>query len=514
MPVLTLLESPPEFCSAYKPLSIGVTSSKHPNNTTPGESGISITTIKLADAADVLTYGAPLAVGDLFINHSTTPLGVLPAGQTLKITGCSITSYNGVWRVLKEVTDKVKVIACDNFGTATVGTLEKYYNNYTLVATLTNQSSVGYTTYDISPDQSGVFYMDPSDHLRATFKDIFLLAESGVPFSAIDAERYITQTYGVLFSEAYDIPDANGVSAYTKLEKLGATLLVRDLIAVNNVQPYHHLDEPDGAPDLLWEDDLDDYTVTSSGTYRWLTYRETGVDYNERTAHRCSYSDAVWLAILYAGDTSVEGNTGYRIRHSYVLSSGASATTFTNMVLEKDSYLFNVGAEALALPSDIVRYSIALYLGNTEVIPPTWYTIDEPCFPATRFHVFNRFGALDNYTVDGSRIGRSVDVRRKVVSKSSMSRTITTAGDHQRRTYASDPLAIYSQTTRKEGQDTARWILDELLSSPDVRVQIYDGANPAYTRIIFDTNKADAGIRASKFDLSWTMGTDNQRQRR
>lgn len=511
---LTLIESPPTFCSAYKPLSIGVTSSRHPTNNLPGESGIAITTIKLADAADVTLYGAPLAVGDVFILHSITPLGVLPAGQMLKVTGCDLAAYDGTWRVLKEVSDKIKVIACDDFGTATLGNLEKYYENYTLVARLTNQASAGFTEYEVSPDQSGVFYMDPSDHIRASFRDVFNIAESGVPTTPIDAERYITQTYGVLFSEAYNVPGADGVNAYTRLDKTGYTLLVRDLIAVNSVQPYHHLDEDSLVPDLLWEDDLDDYTVNDTGTYRWLTYRETGTEYDERTAHRCAYSDAVWLAILYAGTASTPGNTGYRIRHSYTQSNGSSTTTFTNVTLDKDSYLFNVGAEALGLPSDVVRYSIAFYLGNTEVIPPTWYTIDAPCFPTTRFHVFNRFGALDSYTADGSRLSRAVQVSRKIAKKTGMSRTITVAGDHNRRTYATEPGAVYEQSTRKEGIDTARWILDELLSSPDVRIQVYNGDQPAYTRVIFETNKADAGERASKFDLSWTLGVDNQRQRR
>ncbi len=169
MPVLTLLESPPEFCSAYKPLSIGVTSQRHPVNTMPGESGIAILSIKLADATDVAFHGAPLEEGDVFIYHSSVPLAVLPAGQTLKVTACNILEYNGVWRVLKEVGDKVKVIACDNFGTAIMGNLEKYYENYTLIGTLTNQASTGFTYYDVAPDQAGVFYMDPSDHIRATF---------------------------------------------------------------------------------------------------------------------------------------------------------------------------------------------------------------------------------------------------------------------------------------------------------------------------------------------------------
>ena len=510
MPVLTLLESPPEFCSAYKPLSIGVTSQRHPVNTMPGESGIAILSIKLADATDVAFHGAPLEEGDVFIYHSSVPLGVLPAGQTLKVTACNILEYNGVWRVLKEVGDKVKVIACDNFGTAIMGTLEKYYENYTLIGTLTNQSSVGFTYYDVAPDQSGVFYMDPSDHIRATFKDVFFIAEAGDPFALIDAERYITQQYAVDFSEAYNIPDADAVNVYTELGKKGATLVVADLIAVNSVQPYVHLDETNDTPDLLWETDLDDYVVNGAFRKRWLTYRQGDFNYDIRSAQRCAYSDPCWLAFL-----NDETDVTYRLRRQYIQTNGSTTTTFEDVVLSKDSYILNAGAEALALPTDTVRYSVALFhVSAATVIPETWFTIDPTCHTGTRFYVFNRFGAIDNYTADGTRISRAMEVKRKLVSKSGMARTITVAGDYQRRTYATEPLAVYEQTTRKEGIEAARWILDELLASPDVRIQVYDGDQPAYTRVIMETDKAGAGVRAAKFDLSWTLGTDNQRQRR
>lgn len=506
---LTLIETPPAFCSAYKPLSIVVTSTKHPNNTAPGESGIAILTIKVADASDVATHGAPLAIGDLFIWHSTVSIGVLPIGQTVKVSGSDISAYDGVWRVLKEVGTKVTVIACDNFGTAIMGTVEKYYENYTLVASLSTQAVNGTKHYDVSPNSAGQFEFDPSDRIRATFKDVFDIADTTAATVPVDAEKYITQQYEVLFEEAYNIPDVNGVNVYTELHKKGATLLAKDLVAVNSVQPYVHLDETDGDPDLLWEDDLDDYAITGATPYRWLTHRHHGSTYNTRTAQRCAHSDACWLAFLYMGTSAT-----YRIRRHFINAAGATTTTYEDVVIDKDSYLLNAGAEALGLPTNVVRYSVALYSDTTEVLPETWFTIEEPCYDVARFYVFNRFGGIDNYTADGSRMSRGIDVKRKTVGKSSMARTLTVAGDYQRRTYATEPLAIYEQTTRKEGKETARWIVDELLSSPDVRIQQYDGDTPAYTRVIFGTDKADAGVRAERFDLTWTLGTDNQRQRR
>ena len=507
---LFLVESPPTFRSAYKPLSIGLTSTKHPNNTTPGESGISILKIKVADAADVATHGSPLEVGDLFIWHATVSLGLFPVGQTVKVTGSDITAYDGVWRVLKEVGAKVTVIACDDFGTAIMGLMEKYYENYTLVARLTTQAVNGTKEYDVSPDPSGVFYLDPSDRIRATFKDVFSIADSSLSTQLIDAEKYITQQYEVLFEEAYNIPDADGINVYTELKKKGASLIVKDKVAVNSVQPYHHLEEVSGNNDLLWEDDLDDYTVTSSGSYRFLTYRNGGSTYNERTAQRCGYSDAVWLAFLYAGTAP----DTYRIRRRTINASGATTTTFEDVILEKDSYIINVGPEASSFSTNIVRYSVALYYGSTELITEIWFTIDETCDRGTRFYVFNRFGALDAYTADGGKLSKGTDVNRRTISKPMMGATIGVGGDYNRRTYATDPTATYEQTTRKEGIEAARWIIDEMLSSPDVRLQVYDGDVAAYTPVIFDKDKASAGVRASRFDLSWTLGVDNIRQTR
>lgn len=507
---LTIVEQPPTFSSAYKPLTIGITSTKHPNNTTPGESGIAILTIKVADAADVATYGSPLDVGDVFIGHSTVALGILPVGQTLKVTGSNIPAYDGVWRVLKEVSDKVKVINADDFGVAGIGTMEKYYEGYTLIGKLGVQAVGGTTLYDVSPDlSSGVFYLDPSDRIRATFKDVFGIADSDLPTQLIDAEKYITQKYGVLFEEAYNIPGADGVSVYTKLEKTGATTIVRDKIAVNSVQPYHHVAEVTGSTDLLWEDDLDAYTVDSTGEYRFLTYRNGGSTYSERTAQRCAHSDAVWLAFLFKGTDDT-----YRIRRKTYQASGAATTTFEDVTLEKDSYLINVGPEASSFGTDVVRYSVSLYFGSTELIPEIWFTIDATCYAGTRFYALNRFGAIDSYTVDGGKASRSVEVKRSVLSKPMMGRRLTVAGDYNRRTYASDPVATYEQTTRKEGIEAARWILDELLSSPDVRIQIYNRDYAVYTPVIFDTDKANAGVRASAFNLSWSLGVDNIRQTR
>lgn len=515
---LTLVSYPDDFCSAYKPLSFGVTSTKHPDNTTAGESGIAINIIRVADATDVATYGAPLEEGDLFVYHTVVTLGVLPVGQTVKITGSNIVEYNGVWRVLKEVSDKVKVIDAEDFGAAIMGTMEKYYENYTLIAGVTVEASSTVKYYDVGPDSDGVFLIEPSGRLRNTFKDVFELADSeSLTTAAIDAAEYITQTYRIQVEEAYNIPDSDGVNVYTLLGKSGSLLLIADRVAVNSIQPYHHVNETDQSVDLNWQDDLNDYILSDDGDTgkRWLTYRDHGPTFDHRKAQRQKYDDPVWLGFLYGGDAaSTEGNAGYRIKYTYVTSAGSTSSSFLNITLDSESYIINVGAEALSLPSTIVRYAIAMYYGNTEVIPDTWFAIEEECFDTTRFYVLNRFGAIDSYTADGGKVTRDIDVKRRVIERSNMGRYIPVAGDYNRRTYATESTAFFTQSTRKESIEQARWILDELLSSPDVRIQRYNGNNLAYTPVIFSTNKASAGYGPARFTLQWSLGVDNMRQQR
>ena len=507
---LTVIEQPPRFVSAYKPMLIGVTSTKSPNNTTPFESGIPISTIKEADSTDVTTYGAPLEVGDVFVVHTSVTVTVLPIGQTLKISACDITDYDGVHRVTKVISDTVLVIDSEPFGEAITGLLEKHYENFTVYARCTLQDG-RQRTYDISADSDGTFYLDPSDFIRSTFNDVFTIANATDAFALIDAETYITMGYYVNCFEAYNVPDDDGINVYTEQEKDGDVANVLNKIAVNSVQPYHHINEGTGAIDYLWDEDMEPYeTADDGGTYRFLSYHPGTSTYNVDTAHRCAYTDPVWLAFLWADTT----NTDIRYRLNYFNVNGSNTTVFGDLTANKKSYLFNAGAEAIGVPDTALRYSVAIYRNNTELIPPVWFTIDETCQAGTRFYLFNRFGAIDQYTVDGGKVSRSMEVDRLVTTKNYIAKTLGVGGDYNRRTYATAVTASYEQDTRTERKEKARWILDELLTSPDVRLQIYNGDSPAYTHVILDTDKGDAGIRGQRYRMRWSLGVDNVRARR
>lgn len=499
------------FRSAYGPLEVVVTSTRSPVNSQPGESGISIGTVKVADATDVATYGAPLEVGDLFIYHAVVTLGTWGVGQTVKVEGTDVAAYNTVWRILKLVSDKVIVINADDNGTAIGGTLSKHYENYVLFGTVTMEAATDPQVYRLRPTSDGTFILDASDFAQRTFRDVFEIADTDAAVSAIGGNEYITQRWSVLFEEGYNIPDSDGVNVFTEMGKDGDEASVLNMVAVNSVQPYHHIDEGTGTPDLLWEDRLQDYVAADdggAGSYRWLTYHPSTGSYDERVARRVSREDDHWLGFLWD-----DLNEDVRIRVFYVFSNGIPGFTFIDLTADEDSHIINVGADKLGVPSDVVRYSVALFRGNTEIIPATWYTIEDNCIERTLFHAFNSFGCLDSYGVNG-RVSREDNVKRFTVTKRNIRKTLTVAGDYNRRTYAVEPEADFSVVMRKEPKEIIRWFSDEILKSPDVRLRIYDGDVAAYTPVIFDTSKVDLGSRGARIELEWSLGVDNRKQRR
>jgi len=505
----TLSASPTGFRSAYGPLEVVLNSPRSPVNTIAGESSIPISQVKLADATDVSIYGSPLEVGDLFVQHAAVPLGTWTAGQTMKVEGTDIDSYNAVWRILKVVTDKVIVINATHVGTATGGLLSKHYENYTVFAEVKMQATSEKITYELKPNSAGEFVLNPTDFAQRSFKDIFEIADPSLDFGLIDAETYITQNWSAYFTEGYNVPDADGVNVFEYREKLGDTLSIANLIAVNSVQPYHHIEEGTGLPDMLWEDHLEDYTVsTEEIRRRWLTFHPSTGSYDSQTARRVAYNDDHWLAFLWSGATET-----LRVKVDYTLSNGVTSSLYTDVSVSKKSYLMNVGADTLGLDPSVVKYGVSLYFGTTKLIAETWYTVENSCEPRTVFHALNSFGSIDTYGVDG-KVNRSTTIKRQTVTKPNIRRTLTTAGDYNRRTYATTTQRGYSITTRKEPKAIVRWLCDEVIESPDVRAQIYNGDVDAYTYVIFGNEKVGMGYRASRLELEWSYGVDNRKQRR
>ena len=519
MAELSIVSQPPRFASAYKPMRVVVESPRAPVNTLAGESNIGIADIKAADALDVATYGNGLAVGDVFIKHSNVALGTWGVGQTVRVTQSDIPEYNGTWRILKLISDKVIVIDAEHRGNAIAGRLAKYYEGYVCIA-LAKMERGGSRRFNLTSGSDGYFTIDVSDFAARTFGNVFEIARGEQPPVAIKANGYITQKYQIFFSEGYMIPNEFGVNVFTEMGKGGGQVTLRESIAVNNVQPYHHMDGRTEAPDMQWMDDLDGYVMTASPrSTKFLTFAPTGnnptAGYDQQRAARASFSEDYWLGALWSTGLADSGPDLNVIWH---LSDGSNGGAYIDLPIpDCHSFLVNVGPKALeaVLPPNTVYYRVVIRnIANGTMSESRYITVDQSCDTARRMYFLNAFGAIDQYTVDGKE-GMEANIKRSLVRKDYMEpNLVPTLGDYNARVYKVDIQRRRYATTRKEPVDVLRWLGNELLESPDVRTRIYDDDVAIWTPVILTTDSADMGERGGKMDLEYVFGVDNRKHRR
>ena len=524
MAILNLTQQPSRFASAYKPMEFVFTSQKSPVNSAPGESNIGVASIGVATAGDVIAYGAPLEVGDVFVVHGFSPLTNWPLGQMITLSQGVSGHYNGEWRVLKQVSTTVTVIDAEDLGSDTGGRISKFYENYSLIASIVFADMPYAVEKNIIADPDGNFVLDVSDVAQRVFDpngtkgDIFKIAEPDQPFALIDAEGYITAKYTVSIIQGYMVPDANGNNVYFRAIKPQPTITTAELIAVNSVQPYHHIDEQTGETDLLWDDNLAQYEVAIEPgliSRRFLTYRPLGGElthatYDPRIAQRVGPEDDLWLAFLWG----LEATNRLSLRISAFTENGfALGSTDTAMVPNRASHLFNAGPNALTLPSGTHHYRISIANDLSQnVVGPIWATVDTKCDSGARFYYLNAFGAIDQYTLE-SKVSRETSIKRRTVTRDGMRTTPGRRGDYNRRTVGSEILRSYSGTTRTENKAVLRYLSDELVESSDVRTLI-NKTTPSYTYVIMEVDKASMGAAAGRLRLEWSLGVDNRKQRR
>mgnify|MGYP001156529080 CR=1 FL=1 len=522
MAILSTLSEAPRFAAAYKPILYDFASTVSPVNTAGGESGIGIVTIKVADAADVTSYGAPLEVGDVFILHGFAVLTSWTVGQAVQVAGGLNALYDGIWHVLKQVSVNVTVIDSPDNGTETIGTISKFYESYVLEATITVENLAEPVVKNIVSDADGVFTLDVSDVVQRAFDinndkgDVFKIANPAPTFAPISAAGYITARYSIAVIQGYMIPDANGLNVFTRMVKPAPQLNVNDKVAVNAVQPYHHIDEATGEPDLLWEDNLTQYELSEgpSSTRKFLTHQPLGggsSTYDERTAQRLGEGDACWLAFLWGQPASSQ----LSLRVVGMPEDGSP--TFTNdavLTLSTDeSYLINVGPQAIAALFDFIPHHYRVYVVNnigTQLTESMWITHDLRCVAEHRFYFLNSLGAIDQYTLESKEF-RNSEYKRTTVDKRNMRNKPGIQGDYQRRTTSVKIVREYSGLSRSESKPVFRYLCDEFLESVDVRTLIND---ESYTFVELQVDKINMGNRSGRLPLSWRYGVDNEKQRR
>ncbi len=515
---LTITQTPPKFQSAYKPLLVKVTSSRFPVNNGPGESNLSVDQVKVADATDVTTWGAPLTVGDVFIRHAPVFPGVINVGDSIKLFNMDSQLYNGIHKVTGRISSVATIIDAENEGTANSGRMSKHYAAYNVIAEMTTENGAT-AKYRLTADPDGVFVLDCGPLCRRSFKDIFEVLPSDSPVTTVvSGNGYITQRYSVNFSEAFIVVDEDtGVGTYTELGKSGARINYSGGIAVNSVQPYHHINERTGQPDHEWMDDLDDYIIENdvSDRIRFLTYGLRGQTGSNDPARlqRVAEGEDFFLSGLW--DAGVSDNVQLRFT-AYGADNLQDETDTINITIpDCDSFILNVSPDALGvLPATTSTYYVAIENGLFGGITERFFlSIHEPCATAARFYALNSFGAVDQYTVEG-RDTVGIDIDRRTVEKPHMALDLTTTqGDWNRRTYAVDYLRTSGGITRNESRANLRWIMDEIVASVDTRARIYSG-DIVYTPVIFESDRLALPTRAGRIDLTWSYGVGGRKQRR
>lgn len=512
----TLVKQPAHFTSAYKPVEWGWISDRSPVNTIGGESNIGIANIRVATAIDVIAFGAPLSIGDVFVQHASVVLGTWKIGQAVTIALTTGGIYKGLYHVLKVVNVNITVIDSAPLAADTGGRITKFYENYHITVGVSIDNLPSAVTKRIVADLAGVFTVDIRDVARRSFKDVFEIAVPGTPTAVIPANGYITQSYKLIINEAFMIPDANGLNVYAEFGKQEIVNPLRDVV-VNSVQPYH--DTVDDV-DLKWTDDLADYEVsiaTISPTKRFLTYApdgQLGTVYRPQTAMIIGSEEEYFLAFLNAGTPG--DYIGIRL-YSYDAAGVQLGTHEIPSVLPSYSGLIPIGPLNLATNLDLgvhhYRVSLRNNTTNLDVTDPFYFTIDTACHndDRRRFFWLNPFGTIDAYTCDG-KVSRNTDVKRSTMTKPHMRTDLaTTRGDWQRRVYKNDILRHYGTMTSVLSKDFLRYLCDDLLESPDVRANIVDGI---WTYVILDTEKADLGFKRGRLQLDHSLGIDNNKQQR
>lgn len=513
MAFIELQEQPRKFQSAYKPITWGLDSQRYPINNMPNE-GVWVIQIKVADATDVASYGDPLRIGDVMVLHSNVTAAPWWVGVTVTIAGNSVNAYNGTHRVRYTLADYLTVIDAAPSGWGTSGTITRAYENYRLVAyvLMENDTRPDGERVVIEADPDGRFRLDVSRIARPFFKDVFNVAGPSPTLSGISGSGFVTQSYTIYVNDSWLEPDVNGNLFFYENNK--DQPITASGVAVNSVQPYHYVDETGGSPKLLWEDDLEEYVVKwneLSTTKRFLTFAPSG---SVRIApDECHYLGILWHSIE-------------RPMWMHIVSLDAQGVELLDEIVDVtvygDSTLLPVGRDLLDPFIDPAAAFYEVYLEEIEfekqVTGRYRFAIENSCAPmATRIYALNEFGAIDSYTMEGKQ-SRDTNVRRHVAYREDMPGDLVTAGRNgstQRRAYDIDIERHYTASSRTEGKEYLRYLSDCFFESPDLRVCIYRrSTGDAWTSLIITNDNLKLGASAGRMNISYSLGVDNQKQRR
>lgn len=506
---VSVVDSPGPFAPAYKPVQWTFVSDRSPN-TNPNESAIQVFIIAPADQ-NLVSAVPGLSIGDIYVVLTGAFASVFPLGQAVEFTGTTGGNYDGIHRVIKNISASSFVIDSTNTNGSLGGLATKYYERFALYARV--RFSGVEQTYRIDDNGSGRFTMDIRDQAQRSFKDVFELVPPGTTWDPVQSNEHITNTYSISVGEGYNIPDEQGVNRYI-VDFKDPLILIDDKSqsVVNNVQPYHHTNDwQGGAVDLNWDNNLKAYRVDISSpvvNFRALTYANPGSRTSELQTVRPG--DDHFLAFLLQDPTNIS------IRLKTFTESG-SGTTYSNLNsygISGGSMIVPCGPINLGLPGDIVTYSITLTRTFTAVAitEEYWFKVDYTCHKAPRrFYALNKFGAIDAYTFIGYE-KREDTYERKFVQRPMMPSQVAPGGSWQKRGWKTTPERRYTITSGTLSKGFIRYVADEILESADLRTIIDPSLGWTHLVNLGDSN--ELGFEHGTLRAEYAMGVDNTVQTR
>jgi hypothetical protein len=146
------------------------------------------------------------------------------------------------------------------------------------------------------------------------------------------------------------------------------------------------------------------------------------------------------------------------------------------------------------------------------------FKVDRKCYRTPRrFFALNKFGAIDAFTFTGFE-KRDNSYARQTKDRSTMPVTVGPRGSWMRKVWKVDPLRAYSIQTDTLTKPWLRYVADEIMESPDIRLAIRNpgtiGAARWWTTVIPLNDANELGFEHGKLRIDYAIGVDNQVQRR
>lgn len=519
---VTLISSPSEWTSVYRPVEWVFSSSKSPN-IEPFETA-SIVEIRQPTTIELAVYPT-LAATDLIV--LSTAFANIAVGDYITISGTNTGNYVGSFKVTKVPSANILAIDTTYVANEIGGEFVKLYRNYTLFAEVSYSSDPGKVVtlrLDVGPD--GYFVADLQEVLRAAFDSPLDCVTLGGPVFLYPASGYVAQSYDITIKEGYDIPDAEGILTLTKNTEV--LFAQKKYKVVNSVHPYVHLDQ-DGAADLEWTDGYDTaattkgYVVSMASLYTvrrdFLTYapRTSGLPFttHDQASIRMGTDDEYFLAYLQSDATS---GTNHFVRIRQYNSAGSLIlNSLVSVSLPLHGGVIACGPKNIAesgIPLNGAFYRVDLYNANTTegATKSVVITIDDTCGRAEHtFYWQNKLGGIDGFRAYG-KVTQSNAVERSVQVNPYMAKT---ANDFNARVYAANIGRNYSMETQLLGPEETRWLADDMAESVDVREIV--GSREKWARVIIQNGEVPASLgytrRLSRMPITWTYGHDNRTHR-